>query len=160
MIKPITRVRMIDVSEKPDVARQATASGKLRLKQSTIARLSRGSIEKGDPFSTAEIAAIMAAKNTSLIIPLCHQLPITTVRFDARLEKDGVLVRATVKTTGKTGVEMEALVAVATYLLTIWDMTKKYEKDEKGQYPHTMIENIKVTKKEKGSVRRRIDPRA
>lgn len=145
----VTKVKMIDITKKPDVSRQATASGKLKLKESTMARLRKGEIEKGDPFSVAEVAAIMATKHTSQILPLCHQLPITSVRMKANLEKDGICVEAEVRATSKTGVEMEALVAVSVYLLTIWDMTKKYEKDERGQYPHAVIERIRVNRKEK-----------
>lgn len=145
----MTKVKMADISKKADVLRQATASGKLRLKESTMARLRKGKVEKGDPFSVAEVAAIMAAKQTSQILPLCHHLPLTSVRMEAKLEKDGVCVHAQVKTSAKTGVEMEALIAVSVYLLTIWDMTKKYEKNKRGQYPDTVIEDIRVNKKEK-----------
>ncbi|MFH0849222.1 MAG: cyclic pyranopterin monophosphate synthase MoaC [archaeon] len=148
---------MIDVSRKPDTSRRATAFGKLRLTESTIRRLQSGRVEKGDPFCVAEIAGIMAAKNTSQIIPLCHPLPITSVQFTPKIENNGVAVHGEVKTVAKTGVEMEALTAVAAYLLTIWDMTKMYEKDATGQYPRAMIENIRVVRKENETARRRVN---
>lgn len=159
-MRSTARFRMADVSRKPDVARQATAFGRLRLREDTIKRLQSGEVSKGDPFYAAEIAGVMAAKNTSQIIPLCHPLPITNVEFAPKIEDNGVAVKAKVKTVAKTGVEMEALTAVAAYLLTIWDMTKMHEKDAKGQYPHTMIENIRVVRKEKGPARGRVNKRA
>lgn len=148
---------MVDVSRKPDVTRRATAFGRLRLREETIKRLRSGRVEKGDPLCAAEIAGVMAAKNTSQIIPLCHPLPITSVEFAPKIENDGVAIHVEVKTVAKTGVEMEALTAVAAYLLTIWDMTKMYEKDANGQYPRAMIENIRVVRKEKESARGRVN---
>ena len=145
---------MVDVTAKPEVYREATAKGTLKLKSETIELIKEGKIEKGDPFYAAKIAGVLAAKNTSSLIPLCHPLPLTDVKVDIeRVDDSSVQVEATVKTKAQTGVEMEALVAASMALLTIWDMTKQYEKDEQGQYPHTLIQNIRVVRKVKGKGR-------
>ncbi len=141
---------MVDVTAKPEVYREATAKGLIRLKSETVQLIKKGKIEKGDPFHTAKIAGILAAKNTSSLIPLCHPLPLTSVKLEMRIiGNSSIEVEATVKTKAQTGVEMEALVAATTALLTIWDMTKRYEKDKRGQYPQTVIENIRVLRKVK-----------
>ncbi len=145
---------MVDVTAKPEVYREATARGTLKLKSETIELIKEGKVEKGDPFYAAKIAGVLAAKNTSSLIPLCHPLPLTDVKVDIEMVDDSsVQVEATVKTRAQTGVEMEALVAASMALLTIWDMTKQYEKDEQGQYPHTLIQNIRVVRKVKGKGR-------
>lgn len=142
---------MVDVTAKPEVYREATARGTLKLKSETIELINKGKIEKGDPFYAAKIAGVLAAKNTSSLIPLCHPLPLTDVKIDVEVVDDSsVQVEATVKTKAQTGVEMEALVATSVALLTIWDMTKQYEKDAQGQYPRTLIQNIRVVRKVKG----------
>ncbi len=139
---------MVDVSGKPEILREATAKGTIKLKAETIGLIREGKIAKGDPLYTAKIAGILAAKQTSALIPLCHPLPLTSVEVDARLtDSSSVEVTAVVKTRAQTGVEMEALTAVSVALLTVWDMTKQYEKDASGQYPSTAIENIHVVKK-------------
>ena len=139
---------MVDISEKPEVFREATATGTIKLKPETIRLINEGKIAKGDPLYTAKIAGILAAKKTSTLIPLCHPLPLTNVEVEIRvLDKFIVQVTSTVKTKAQTGVEMEALVATAVSLLTIWDMVKGYEKDEIGQYPTTVIQNIRVVRK-------------
>jgi cyclic pyranopterin phosphate synthase len=144
---------MVDVSNKPEVAREATAVGTIRLRTKTVKLIKEGTVAKGEPLATAKIAAILAAKNTSTLIPLCHPLPLTSVEIQTKiLDKSTVQVTATVKTKSQTGVEMEALVATAMGLLTIWDMVKQYEKDAEGQYPSTTIENIHVVKKIKKGV--------
>jgi cyclic pyranopterin phosphate synthase len=141
---------MVDVSGKPEVFREATASGKILLKPETVNLIREEKIAKGNPLSTAKIAGILAAKKTSELIPLCHPLPLTSVKVEAKIvEKTVVAVTATVKTKAQTGVEMEALAATSAALLTIWDMVKQYEKDSVGQYPNTAIENIHVVKKMK-----------
>jgi cyclic pyranopterin phosphate synthase len=141
---------MIDVSGKNEVLREATAKGTIYLKAETIKRIQEGSTAKGDPLYTAKIAAILAAKKTSEIIPLCHPLPLTTVEvYPKMIDETTIEVLATVKTRAQTGVEMEALSAVSVALLTIWDMTKQYEKDLEGQYPSTVIQNIHVVRKYK-----------
>jgi cyclic pyranopterin phosphate synthase len=139
---------MVDVSGKAEIYREATATGTIKLKQETIGLISAMKIAKGDPLYTAKIAGVLAAKKTSGLIPLCHPLPLTNVEVDVKVsDKDTVSATATVKTKAQTGVEMEALTAVSMALLTVWDMTKQYEKDAHGQYPFTAIENIHVVKK-------------
>lgn len=141
---------MVDITNKPQVHREATAKGKIKLRPSTIQLIKEGKIEKGDPFSVAKVAGILAAKNTPSIIPLCHPLPLTNINIELRLVGNSTVeVEATVKTRAQTGVEMEALTAASAALLTVWDMTKQYEKDSNGQYPTTIIENIHVTRKMK-----------
>jgi cyclic pyranopterin phosphate synthase len=142
---------MVDITGKPKVFREATATGKIRLKPETIKLIKRGKIEKGDPIYTAKIAGILAAKETSILIPFCHPLPLTNVKVDIEIpDNSTVKVSSTIKTEAQTGVEMEALVATAVSLLTIWDMVKQYEKNERGQYPSTVIEDIRVVEKIKG----------
>ena len=141
---------MVDVTAKPEVYREAKAKGAINLKPETIKLIKDGKIEKGDPFEVAKVAGILAAKNTSSMIPLCHPLPLTGV--DVNLQIVGgskVDVETTVKTRAQTGVEMEALAAAATALLTVWDMTKQYEKDSQGQYPSTSIQDLHVVSKVK-----------
>lgn len=139
---------MVDVSPKPEIHREATAKGTIRLKSATLKLVKEGNIEKGDPLYTSRIAGILAAKKTSELIPLCHPLPLTNVEVEARVIGDSTVeVTATVRTRARTGVEMEALTAVSAALLTVWDMTKQYEKNAEGQYPSTAIENIHVMSK-------------
>ena len=139
---------MVDVSDKAEIFREATATGSIKLKPETIKLIKTGKIAKGDPICTAKIAAILAAKKTSTLIPLCHPLPLTNVQIDVKIPNEfTVEVSATVKAKAQTGVEMEALAAVSMGLLTVWDMTKQYEKDAAGQYPSTAIENIHVVRK-------------
>ena len=141
---------MIDVSNKPEVFREATAVGTIRLRVETVRLIKEGKIAKGDPIYAARIAGILAAKKTCTLIPLCHPLPLTNVQIEIKVSTKRIVnVTATVKTKAQTGVEMEALTATAVSLLTIWDMTKQYEKDAKGQYPSTTIQNIHVVKKVK-----------
>jgi len=139
---------MVDVSGKAEIFREATSTGKIRLKPETVNLIREGKIAKGTPLYTAKIAGVLAAKKTSGLIPLCHPLPLTSVEVEAKiLDKTTVEVTATVKTKAQTGVEMEALAATSVGLLTIWDMVKQYEKDASGQYPTTAIENIHVVRK-------------
>jgi len=141
---------MVDITGKPKIFREATATGKIRLKPETVRLIRDGKIEKGDPIYTAKIAGTLAAKETSILIPFCHPLPLTNVKVDIEIVDDiTVKVSSTVKTEAQTGVEMEALVATAVSLLTIWDMVKQYEKDAEGQYPSTVIEEIRVVRKVK-----------
>lgn len=139
---------MVDVSGKTEIFREATATGTIKLKTETIKLIKAGKIAKGDPLYASKIAGILAAKKTSSLIPLCHPLPLTNVEIDVKMPGAGTVeVTATVKTKAQTGVEMEALTAVSVALLTVWDMTKQYEKDAAGQYPSTVIENIHVVRK-------------
>jgi cyclic pyranopterin phosphate synthase len=144
---------MVDIGSKPVVNRSATATGRIVLREETVKKIRSGEIEKGDPISTARIAAFLAAKATSTIIPLCHPISLTSIQIHEQLGNTEISITVTVKATAKTGVEMEALTAVSAALLTVWDMTKQYEKDKNGQYPATSIEEIRVTNKTKESVR-------
>lgn len=141
---------MVDITGKPKVFREATATGKIRLKPETINLIRSGKVEKGDPIYTAKVAGTLAAKETSILIPFCHPLPLTNVKVDIEIV-DGTTIKvsSTVKTEAQTGVEMEALAATTISLLTIWDMVKQYEKNAEGQYPSTVIEEIRVVKKVK-----------
>ena len=144
---------MVDITSKAETFREATAKGRIKLRAKTVKRIIEGKVEKGDPISAAKIAGILAAKNTSNIIPLCHPIPLTNIRVDVRIsDSNAVEVESTVKTRAQTGVEMEALVATAVALLTIWDMTKQYEKDSEGQYPYTIVSDIRVVRKVKKSL--------
>ena len=141
---------MVDVSGKRDVLRTAVAKGRIQLKPETVRLIKERKIEKGDVFSLARVAGILSAKKTSDLVPLCHPLPLSAVDISLSVVDEGhIVVEAEVKAFAKTGVEMEALVAVSTALLTIWDMTKQYEKDSEGQYPTTAIDRIQVTRKVK-----------
>lgn len=142
---------MVDVTTKPTVYREAIASGKILLRKDTIKAIVEGKVEKGDVIQAASIAAVLAAKNTPQIIPLCHPLPLTSIEPTFSINRDHIEVKVRVKTTAKTGVEMEALTAVTAALLTIWDMVKGLEKDETGNYPYTRIQEIRVEKKTKGN---------
>lgn len=142
-------VRMVEVGDKPVVKRTALARGAIYLKETTIELVKREEIKKGNVLTTAQIAAIGAVKSTHHLIPLCHALSITGVDVDFQVESDHIEVTVNVRSTGKTGVEMEALTGASLALLTIWDMVKSVEKDEDGQYPSTRISEIEVVKKEK-----------
>lgn len=136
---------MVDVSDKPVTARIAVAEGAVRMLPETLAMITEGRAAKGDVLSVARLAGIMGAKRTADLIPLCHPLPITKVAVELTADPDlpGVRVEATVKTTSQTGVEMEALTAVTTACLTIYDMVKAVEKS-------MQIEGIRLVLKEGG----------
>jgi len=139
------RARMVDVGAKPDTERIAIAKGEIRMKPATLDLIRAGQIKKGDVLTVAQIAGISASKRTSDLIPLCHPLPLTKVDVDLALDDSlpGVIITATAKTIGKTGVEMEALTAVSVAALTIYDMAKAAEK--------TMcIQNIRLVEKHGG----------
>ncbi len=143
-------VKMVEISGKMDVRRRARAKGRIRLKEGTIMKIKEGKVEKGSVLTTAQIAATLAVKKTPDIIPMCHPLQITGVDIDFEVLDDGIEVSVNVQTVGKTGVEMEAITGVSVALLTIWDMVKAIEKDDKGQYPVTEITDIRVVEKIKG----------
>ena len=124
------RARMVDVSAKPDTEREAIARGEVLMQPETLAMIREGRMAKGDVLAVAQVAGIMAAKKTSDIIPMCHPLPLTSValNFDLDAEHSRVLISATARTVGKTGVEMEALTAVSVAALTIYDMCKAVDR--------------------------------
>lgn len=157
------RVRMVDVGGKPDTERVATAKGEVHMRPETLALIRAGALKKGDVLTVAEMAGVMAAKRTSELIPLCHPLPLTQILVkvsaveeenditrakegtatDDKLIK-GVEIRATVRTTGKTGVEMEALTAVSVAALTVYDMAKAADKTMR-------IMNVRLVEKHGGA---------
>ena len=143
--------KQVDISEKPVVYREATATGKIRLRKETVARARKGRVEKGDVVEIATLMSVLGAKKTTDVIALTHLLRIEKIEPKVKLLEDGVEVTVTVKAHEKTGVEMEALAGVSVALLNVWDVVKQYEKDGSGQYPHTAIESIRVVKKVKGT---------
>ncbi|HET9286092.1 MAG TPA: cyclic pyranopterin monophosphate synthase MoaC [Gaiella sp.] len=120
-------VRMVDVGAKPESRRRAVARGRVRMATSTAERLR--SLPKGDALTVARIAGIQAAKRTSELIPLCHPLPLSVVEVDLTVDAGGVAIEAAAETTARTGVEMEALTAVAVAALTVYDMAKAIDKE-------------------------------
>ena len=123
------KIKMVDVSDKAQSHRMAAASGKVFLSSETIAILQERTNPKGDPLEIARIAGVMAAKKTSDLIPLCHQLNLSKADITAEITEYGIYLTATVKTNSQTGVEMEALTAVSVAALTIYDMCKAVQKD-------------------------------
>jgi len=142
-------VHMVEVGDKPIIKRTALARGKIKLQRETIELIEKGELKKGNVLTTAQIAAIQAVKNTPQMIPLCHPIPIGGVEVEFEVNPESIEVTLQVSSTGKTGVEMEAITGVSVGLLTIWDMVKSVEKDENGQYPSTAITDIEVIRKEK-----------
>ncbi|MDH3234549.1 MAG: cyclic pyranopterin monophosphate synthase MoaC [Alphaproteobacteria bacterium] len=124
------KARMVDVSEKPETDRLAIASGSVRMAPETLAMVAAGTAKKGDVLGVARLAGIMAAKRTAELIPLCHPLPLTSVEVDlvCKTETDTVEITATARTTGRTGVEMEAMTAVSVAALTVYDMCKAVDR--------------------------------
>jgi cyclic pyranopterin phosphate synthase len=139
------RARMVDVSSKPDSERIAIARGEIHMKRETLDLIRAGQIKKGDVLTVAQIAGISASKRTSELIPLCHPLPLTKVDVDLLMDESlpGIVITATAKTIGKTGVEMEALTAVSVAALTVYDMVKAAEKTMR-------IQNIRLVEKHGG----------
>ncbi|HEX7946755.1 MAG TPA: cyclic pyranopterin monophosphate synthase MoaC [Phenylobacterium sp.] len=137
------RARMVDVSEKAVTTREAVAEGFVRMAPETLALALSGEGKKGDVRAVAEIAGVMAAKQTSALIPMCHPLPITKAEVRVEGGEGGLSVTARVKTTGQTGVEMEALTAVSVACLTLYDMLKAAEKG-------MVIEGVRLVSKTGG----------
>ena len=137
--------RMVDVSAKPDTERTAVAHGEVHMLPATFDLIRAGALKKGDVLTVAQIAGILGAKRTADLIPLCHPLPLTNIDVDLTLDETlpGVVITATAKTTGKTGVEMEALTAVSVAALTVYDMAKAAEKTMR-------IQNIRLLEKHGG----------
>ena len=139
------RAKMVDVGAKPDTERTAVARGEVHMKKETFDLIRAGQIKKGDVLTVAQIAGITASKRTSELIPLCHPLFLSKVDVDLALDDSipGIVITATTKTTGKTGVEMEALTAVSVAALTVYDMAKAAEKTMR-------IQNIRLVEKHGG----------
>jgi len=127
-IGPDGSARMVDVGDKPATERVALAVGSVRMRPETLALIGSGGMPKGDVLATARIAGIMAAKRTADLIPLCHPLALSSVRVELTPKADRVEISARVKTTGQTGVEMEALTAVSVAALTLYDMCKAVDR--------------------------------
>jgi cyclic pyranopterin phosphate synthase len=140
------RARMVDVGRKPDTERSATARGEVLMRPETLALIQAGMMKKGDVLSVAQLAGVMGAKRTSELIPLCHPLPLTHIDVVITPDEElpGLQIIATARTVGKTGVEMEALTAVAIAALTVYDMAKAVEKTMK-------IQNIRLIEKHGGT---------
>jgi cyclic pyranopterin phosphate synthase len=138
--------RMVDISGKDETERVAIAKGAVVMLHSTLELIEAGTMKKGDVLATAQVAGVMAAKRTSELIPMCHPLSLTQVAIEFEFDQDlpGIGITATVKTFGKTGVEMEALTAVSVAALTIYDMAKSAEKTMR-------IERIRLVEKRGGS---------
>ena len=122
------RVRMVDVGDKEETAREAVARGRITVGAPALKAIRAGKVKKGDPLQTARLAGIVAAKRTSDLIPLCHPLPLSHIDVEITRRKDGYAIESRVRTTARTGVEMEALTAVAVAALTIYDMLKALDK--------------------------------
>ena len=122
------RVKMVDVGDKPVTNREAIARGAITMSREALRLIRSGAIKKGDPLQTARLAGILAAKQTSALIPLCHPLPLSSINVDLTPTARGYDIEARVRTTAQTGVEMEALTAVAVAALTIYDMVKAVDK--------------------------------
>ena len=137
------RANMVDVSDKAVTSRVAVASGFVRVSAAARRLVRTGAVKKGDPLQAARLAGIMAAKGTATLIPLCHPLALTGVQVDVELARGGIAIAATVKTSGQTGVEMEALTAVAVAGLTVYDMLKAVDKS-------MVIEQIVLVEKRGG----------
>jgi cyclic pyranopterin phosphate synthase len=139
------RPKMVDVSGKAETERIAIAKGLVKVQAATFKRIKEGGVEKGDVLAVAQLAGISAAKQTSHLIPLCHPIPIDEVKIDFTLDEknSAVEITAAVKSTGKTGVEMEALTAVSIAALTIYDMVKSIDRGAR-------LENIRLVKKSGG----------
>ena len=127
-VGPRGRVHMVDVSDKAVTAREAVARGRITMSRAALRQIRAGAIKKGDPLQTARLAGIMAAKQTSALIPLCHPLDLSYIDVTLTPVRDGYALEARARTTGRTGVEMEALTAVAVAALTIYDMVKAVDK--------------------------------
>ena len=142
-LNELGQANMVDVSDKPISAREAVAVAEIHMQPDTLAALKGGSLPKGDVLATARIAGIQAAKQTHLLIPLCHPLPISKVKIDFEMKKDLIRITATTRTTAQTGVEMESLTAASVAALTLFDMCKSADKT-------MFISGIEVLKKTGG----------
>jgi len=134
---------MVDVGDKAVTVREATARGSIRMSREALAQIRSGTVKKGDPLQAARIAGILAAKRTSSLIPLCHPLPLSSINVELTAKARGYEIEARVRTTSQTGVEMEALTAVAVAALTIYDMVKAVDK-------RMVISQIRLMKKTGG----------
>ena len=140
---------IVDITNKKDTVRIATASGILRLNEKSIGAIRNKSVKKGDVIEASTVAAIQAVKETPRIIPHCHPIPLQACDVNWNIENDLIRCTVTVKATYKTGIEMEAITGVCAGLLCALDMVKSFEKDERGLYPETTIDEVKIIDKVK-----------
>ena len=138
---------IVDITNKKDTVRIATASGILRLNEKSIGAIRNKSVKKGDVIEASTVAAIQAVKETPRIIPHCHPIPLQACDVNWNIENDLLRCTVTVKATYKTGIEMEAITGVCAGLLCALDMVKSFEKDEQGLYPKTTIDEVKIIDK-------------
>jgi cyclic pyranopterin monophosphate synthase len=143
--------RQKDVGAKPRVHRHAVVSGVLTVSAATRRAVRAGRVEKGDPIAAGELAGLLAMKRTPELIPHCHSVAITSSRVELAVSPRGIRVRAEAEAVDRTGVEMEALVGASIALLTVWDMVKYLEKDDRGLYPRTSLGPIRVVSKRKSA---------
>ncbi len=137
------RLRMVDVGAKPPTTREAVARGRIRIAALALRQIGRGQMAKGNPLETARLAGILAAKRTAELIPLCHPLPLTYIDVELQPRRDGYEIEARVRTTAPTGVEMEALTAVAVAALTVYDMVKAVDRQ-------MVVSDIRLVRKSGG----------
>ena len=142
-------VRQKDVGAKPKLDRRAVAEGTLEVSAATRRAVRAGRVEKGDPIAAGELAGLLAMKRTPELIPHCHAVALTASRVELSVGSKGIRVRAEAEAVDRTGVEMEALVGASVALLTVWDMVKYLEKDDRGLYPRTSLGPIRVVSKVK-----------
>ena len=140
---------IVDITNKKDTVRIATASGILRLNEKSIGAIRDKSVKKGDVIEASTVAAIQAVKETPRIIPHCHPIPLQACDVNWNIENELLRCTVTVKATYKTGIEMEAITGVCAGLLCALDMVKSFEKDEQGLYPETTIDEVKIIDKVK-----------
>ena len=145
--------RQKDVAEKPRVHRRAVAEGSLEVSAATRRAVKTGRVEKGDPIAAGELAGLLAMKRTPELIPHCHAVALTSSGVHLSVGRTAIRVRAEAEAVDRTGVEMEALVGASVALLTVWDMVKYLEKDDRGLYPRTSLGPIRVVTKQKRPAR-------
>jgi cyclic pyranopterin phosphate synthase len=142
-------LNIVDITRKKTSFRRAVAEGDIVLREETIKAIKNNDVPKGDVLTVAKTSAIISVKRTPEIIPGCHPIPLTHVGIYFKIKGSKIIAVCEVSSESKTGVEMEALTGVTIALLTIWDMVKEMEKDDKGQYPYTSIGNIRIVEKVK-----------
>lgn len=142
-------LNIVNITGKKESFRRAVAKGEIILREETIEAIKNNNVPKGDVLTVAKTSATIAVKRTPELIPGCHPISLTHIGVDFKIVGNKIVAVCEVSSESKTGVEMEALTGVSTALLTIWDMVKEMEKDDKGQYPHTSIGSIRVVEKVK-----------
>ena len=144
-------IGIVDVGDKPDVDRSATAAGRLRVTEDSIVHIRSGTVAKGDVFEAGRVAGLLAVKATPMTLPHCHPISIDAVSVEWSIDDTSCTIECSVsvRTRGRTGAEMDALNGLSAALLCVWDMVKPFEKDGEGQYPVTRILDMRVSDKQK-----------